>query len=173
METGVAIESKNFLIPFDLDNGETAIAAIPIPTREEFQSVASFLGSLFLKIQNGEISLTIFQKDYKVIIREYLGEKKNAKEMLEAINAMVERRISWDKIFNEQGEKIFSNANEMSDDERDAASAGMLFFYSLYRYAKAQFGNKNVKDLITSSPHTELPAYIKKLFADYKKNHRI
>lgn len=172
METGIKIENKHFIVPFERDSGEICVSAVALPTRDEFASVSGFLSSLFLKIQNGEINLTIFQKDYKFILNEILSEKKNGARIFKEIEALIDRRVSFEKCFNASGEAIFENEKEMSDDEKDSICAGLLFFSCLFRYAKAQFSKADTQHLIASVPQSELGEFIKKLFADFEEKRK-
>lgn len=167
---GAKMDMKNFILPFQNDNGDECVAYIPQPTPEELRQIAGILGFLLPRIQGNELEFIVFVQDWEIMLEKYY--KKQAKEGEEINNIkaslmkFLDRKIEIGNCFDTKGNIL----QELSDDERNFISGELLFFCCLYRYAKVAFKQKEMRDLTTSLTSSAYQEYLKKQHAEQLAN---
>lgn len=167
---GAKMDMKNFILPFQNDNGDECVAYIPQPTQEELRQIAGILGFLLPRIQGNELEFIVFVQDWEIMLEKYY--KKQAKEGEEINNIkaslmkFLDRKIEIGNCFDLKGNIL----QELSDDERNFISGELLFFCCLYRYAKVAFKQKEMRDLTTSLTSSAYQEYLKKRHAEQLAN---
>lgn len=159
---GAKMDMKNFILPFQNDNGDECIAYIPQPTPEELRQIAGILGFLLPKVQGSELDFIVFVQDWELMLEKYYKKQARDGEDINNIKAdlmrFLDRKIEVGNCFDMKGNIL----QELSADERNFISGELLFFCCLYRYAKIAFKQKEMKDLTTSLTSSAYQEYLKK-----------
>lgn len=164
IEKSISMDTKNFTLPFLLDNGDSGIIYIPQPNTNELMSLAPVLGEVFKMVQRDELDYLVFSQDWEILVKKILRKEspEDASVISRNLESFFERRILDANCFKENG----ANVGELSEFERHAVKGLLLFFSALLRYAKQRIGGNESKDLITSLSSLEYQDFLKKRYAE-------
>ena len=158
------MDTKNFTLPFLLDNGDGAIIYIPQPNSNELMSLAPVLGEIFRRIERDELDYIVFSQDWDIIVKKILRKEteEDASIITRNMESFFERRILDANAFKENG----CSVEKLSNDERNQIKGILLFFSALLRYVKQRVFGKESKDLTTSLSVLEYQEWLKKRYAE-------
>lgn len=163
---GAKMDMKNFILPFQNDNGDECIAYIPQPTPEELRQIAGILGFLFKRIQGSELDFLVFVQDWEIMLKSYYKEQEKNGDDINNLKAdlmrFLDNKINVGNCFDMKGNTL----QNLSDDEKNNISGELLFFCCLYRYVRQAFKQKEMRDLTTSLTSLDYREYLKKRHAE-------
>lgn len=175
------IKLSAFVIPYsyEREDGETRefCAYVRMPGEAEMVAMAKSLGYIFSKFKSSVaegFDFLVLVKDWRIYLTEFLGGENspNYLKQMKILDAFFERRLTYADIFDvESGEII--DKDDLDATDYDALKGSLLFFLSIFRYARETFKLDEMQKCITSLSFTEYKTYSRKLLQERKADDNV